>query len=302
MERVVSNSPIRTYTCPWCNAASDGTQLSCPGCGVSIAVNQIVTKSGWIELPGRKDMAKIQFGHSSCQIEGNFVPVAEMNLAPEDTLYFSHHVLLWMDMRVNVVGMSLKGAWKRMLAGMPLIMTQATGPGRIAFSRDRSGDLIALPLQPGQTIDVKEHLFLVATSHVAYDWFQSGIWFTTRSGNETETHYPLGMFMDRFSAPHAPGLLLLHAAGNAFVRTLAAHESILIKPTSLLFKDTAVGMQLHFEYPGNVTSSFWTTWNNRHLWLRLRGPGRVAVQSAYEPMEDNGRTISGHSGATERQW
>jgi len=26
------------------------------------------------------------------------------------------------------------------------------------------------------------------------------------------------------------------------------------------------------------------------------------VQSAFEPIEDNGRTISSHSGATERQW
>ena len=34
----------------------------------------------------------------------------------------------------------------------------------------------------------------------------------------------------------------------------------------------------------------------------LQGPGRVAVQSAYEPMEDNGRTITNHSGASEKQW
>ena len=78
--------------------------------------------------------------------------------------------------------------------------------------------MIALPLQPGQAVDVREHLFLVATANVTYDWFQANIWYNTRSGNETETHYPLGMFMDRFFAPTAPGLLLLHSAGNAFVR------------------------------------------------------------------------------------
>ena len=298
----MSNTALRTYTCPWCNTVSDGGQISCPGCGVSIDVHQIATKSGWTELPGRKDMAKIQFGNSYCQIEGQYVPVADMSLAPEDSVYFSHHVLLWMDMQVKVSGMSLKGAWKRMMAGMPLIMTQAQGPGRIAFSRDRSGELIALPIQPGQAVDVKEHLFLVATSHVAYDWFQTGIWFTTRSGDETETHYPLGAFMDRFSAPRAPGLLLLHAGGNAFVRTLAPGQAILIKPTALLFKDPTVQMQLHFEYPGSASWNPWTSWNNRHLWLRLQGPGRVAVQSAYEPLEDNGRSISSHSGASQRQW
>jgi uncharacterized protein (AIM24 family) len=293
----------RSYTCPWCTTASDGTRLTCPGCGISIDVRQIATtSSGWIELPGRKDMAKIQFGNSFCQIEGQYVPAADMSLAPEDSVYFAHHVLLWMDPQVKISAMPLKGAWKRMLAGMPLIMTQAQGPGHIAFSRDAPGELIALPLQPGQAIDVKEHLFLVATSHVTYEWFQTGIWFTTKNGDETETHYPLGMFMDRFFAPQQPGLLLLHAGGNAFIRTLAPGQTILVKPTALLFKDPSVQMQLHFEYPGTASWNPWMSWNHRHLWLRLHGPGRVAIQSAYEPLEDNGRTIVRHSNATRRQW
>src|SRR5581483_2660888 len=292
----------RTYTCPWCTTVSDGTALTCPGCGVSIDVRQVTTRSGWIELPGRKDMAKIQFGSSFCQIEGQYVPAADMSLATGDSVYFAHHVLLWMDPQVKISALPLKGAWKRMLAGMPLIMTQAQGPGHIAFSRDAPGELIALPIQPGQSVDVKEHLFLVATSHVTYDWFQTGVWFTTKSGDETETHYPLGMFMDRFSAPQQPGLLLLHAGGNAFIRTLAPGQTILIKPTALLFKDPTVQMQLHFEYPGTSSWNPRMSWNHRHLWLRLHGPGRVAVQSAYEPIEDNGRTIVNHSNATRRQW
>ena len=298
-------TPERSYTCPWCNTVSDGTQVSCPGCGVSIDVHQIATKSGWSELPGRRDMAKIQFGDSYCQVEGQFVPVADINLASGDSVYFSHHVLLWMDTQVKVKAMSLKGTWKRMLAGMPLVMTEAHGPGRIAFSRDRSGELIALPIPPGQSVDVKEHLFLVATSHVTYDWFPTGIWFKTKNGDDTETHYPVGSFMDRFSAPKAPGLLLLHAGGNAFIRALNPGQTILVKPTSLLFKDPSVSMQLHFEIPASKSygaSSFWTSWSHRHLWLRLHGPGRVAVQSAYEPMEDNGRSIVGDSGSSQRLW
>ena len=299
---LASSQPHRTYTCPWCTTVSDGTQLTCPGCGISIDVRSIVTDSGWIELPGRRDMTKIQFGNSYCQIEGSYVPVADFNLAPEDQVYFAHHVLLWMDPQVKIGAMGLKGAWKRMLAGMPLIMTQAQGPGHIAFSRDAPGELIALPLQPGQGVDVREHIFLVATSHVTYDWFQTNIWFTTKNGDDTETHYPLGVFMDRFVAPQAPGLLLLHASGNAFIRLLAPGETILVQPPALLFKDPMVRMQLHIEYPGTNTWAPWRSWSHRHLWLRLYGPGRVAVQSAYEPMEENGRNITGHSGATQQQW
>lgn len=292
---------LRSYTCSWCGLTGDGSSLSCPACGASVDVRAVVTQSGWTELPGRRDMAKIQFGASTCQIEGTYVPVADMNLAAGDRVYFGHHVLLWMDTVVKVTGMSLKGAWKRMLAGMPLIMTQAEGPGRIAFSRDAPGELIALPIQQGQSVDVREHLFMVATGSVTYDWFPSEIWFKTREGNETEVHYPVGMLLDRFAAPATPGLLLLHAAGNVFVRRLEKGQTILVKPTSFLFKDPTVGMHLHIERPSGTWRS-WRSWGDRYFWLRLRGPGRVAVQSAFEPFEDNGRTIADHSGATEHQW
>src|SRR5947209_5233821 len=235
------------------------------------------------------------------KLTSGFFGGTSMNLARGDRVYFSHHVLLWMDTQVKVTAMSLKGAWKRMLAGMPLIMTQAEGPGRIAFSRDAPGEMIALPLQPSQAIDVREHLFMVATGSVTYDWFQSNVWFSTREGNETETHSPLGMLIDSFHSQSVPGLLLLHAAGNVFVRTLQPGQTILIKQTAFLFKDTTVNMQLHIERPAGTWRS-WRSWGDRYLWLRLHGPGRVAIQSAFEPLEDNGRTIVSHSGATQRQW
>lgn len=303
----MSHIPMeRHYTCPWCNTLSEGTEISCPGCGVSVDVERIVTKSGWIEMPGRRDMAKIQFGRSSLQIEGEYVPVADFNLAAGDGVYFTHHVLLWMDAQVKVNAMSLKGGWKRLFAGLPLIMTEAHGPGHIAFSRDAPGELIALPIQPGQAVDVREHLFLAATHSVTYDWFSPDVWFTTQEGDSTETHYPLGRYMDRFFAPQAPGLLLLHAAGNAFIRHLSANESILIKPTALIFKDPTVQMHLHLEYPSSSAGMSWgffsSSWRSRHLWLKLYGPGRVAMHSAYDRVGDNGRVIRRHSNATMQEW
>jgi len=288
-------------TCEWCGATFDAAQLSCPRCGATVKAKILSTESGWAQLPGRRDMAKLQFGDSFCQIEGAYVPVADVNLAGPDSVYFAHHVLLWKDPQVNVTTMPLSGGWKRMFAGLPLIMTQAQGPGHIAFSRDAPGEMIALPIQPGQAVDVREHLFMVATGNVAYDWFQTGIWYTTRNGNDNETHYPLGMFMDRFTAPQRPGLLLLHAAGNVFVRELSAGQPILVKPTALIFKDPSVQMQLHIERPA-TGFSLWGSWGNRYLWLRLWGPGRVAVQSVFDRVEGENRNIYRCSPATERQW
>jgi len=253
-----SSAPV---TCGWCHAVSDGTQESCPQCGATLGVKSHSIGSQWIELPGRKDMAKIRFGDSSCQIEGIYVPVADMNLSATGSVYFSHHVLLWKDLSVTITVMPMKGAWKRMMSGMPLIMTQAQGPGHIAFSHDAPGELITVPLHPGQAIDVREHRFLVATHSVTYDWFDPNVWFSTRNGDETETHYPLGQFMDRFAAPQAPGLLLLHAAGNVFVRELAPDQAILVKATSLVFKDPSVQMHLHFEHPAQGWSG-WGSWRD----------------------------------------
>lgn len=287
--------------CAWCAAPIEGGQLSCARCGATVDAVPISTASGWEKLPGRKDMAKLQFGDSFCQIEGKYVPVADVNLAGPDGVYFTHHVLLWKDPQVNITTMSLAGGWKRLMAGMPLIMTQAQGPGHIAFSRDAPGEMIALPVQPGQAMDVREHLFMIATNGVAYDWFSTNIWYTTQSGDDKETHYPVGMFMDRFHAPQSPGLLLLHASGNVFVRELAANQTILVKPTALIFKDPTVQMQLHFEHP-RTGFNLWGSWSNRYLWLRLWGPGRVAVQSVFDRMEGENRNITSCSSATEQYW
>ena len=301
----------RSYTCNWCGTVSDGTALSCPACGATINIKDIVTPTGWVEVPGRKDMTKLQIGKSSCQIEGLYVPVADFNLSPEDGVYFAHHVLLWKENAVNIGKMSMKGARKRALAGMPVFMTQAKGPGHIAFSRDNPGELLPIPLQPGQAVDVREHFMLVATSQVDYSWTNTNIWFQTKNGDETETHYPIGQMLDRFTATKMPGLLLLHASGNVFIRNLAPGQSILIKPTALVFKDPTVNMQLHFEHPGvgmggaslgGLLLGGLMAFSLRYLWLRVTGPGRIAIQSAFEPVEDNGRNITSHSPATRQNW
>jgi uncharacterized protein (AIM24 family) len=295
------SSPASSYSCPWCRTTGPVSDGSCSNCGAPLDVRAVTTASGWAELPPIEDMARLQMGQSSCQVEGAYVPVADMRLATGDGVYFTSEVLLWQDPSVELSTLPLRGGWKRMRAGLPLIMLQAHGPGHIAFTRDVPGELVAVPLQPGWAVDVREHHFVVATSQVGYDWFDPQVWFTTRSGDETEWHYPVGRYMDRFTAGPTPGLLLLHAGGNVFLRDLAQGETILVKPPSLVYKDPTVSMQLHIERPAGTWSS-WGSWGNRYLWLRLWGPGRVAVQSAYERFEDPGASMRRCSPCTEWQW
>ncbi|HXL88098.1 MAG TPA: AIM24 family protein [Streptosporangiaceae bacterium] len=99
----------------------------------------------------------------------------------------------------------------------------------------------------------------------------------------------MGRYHLTFTALEQQGLPLLHASGDAFMRDLADGESILVRPTSLLYWDAETDLSLHLEYayvPGKPTRRKLARYST--IWLRLRGPGRVAVQSAYEQTEDAG--------------
>jgi uncharacterized protein (AIM24 family) len=281
--------------------AHPASAASCPSCGAALDIRQVVSRSGWIEQPPIKDMARIQFGQSRVQIEGAYVPVADFDLVGQEWIYFSHHALLWTDPSVQLSNTSLVGGWNRMLSGLPLIMVEARGPGHVALSGDRAGELVALPLQPGRQVWTREHRFLTATGNVTYTWQNTGIWYNTGSGDDRETHYPLGQFGDLFYAQQTPGLLLLHSPGNTFLRDLAPGESILVQPGSLLYCDVSVSMRLHLEYPQGFQRVSWrSSFSQRTIWLRLVGPGRVAVSSVFG--HTSSEAITANSPASVQRW
>jgi uncharacterized protein (AIM24 family) len=280
---------------------SDGAAMSCPRCGAPVDVRLKVSASGWLKQPAIRDMARIRFNRSTCQISGTYVPMAEMALHDEDSVYFSHHALLHADPRVRLEALKMAGGWNRRLAGMPLIMMNARGPGHIAFSANHPGETLAVPLQPNQAVDVLEHRFLLATGNVGYQWQKAGVWFVTRSGDDREWHYPVGRIVDRFTAHGAPGLLLLHAHGNVFVRDLRPGERLLLQPSALIWKDPVVAMFLHFEYPAGRYWFSSARWQAKSVWLALQGPGRVAMQSVYSHPEMVG-SVQRSSPASKQVW
>jgi len=297
----VPQIPEGHAVCRYCRMVHPAAVPSCPSCGAALDIRQVVSRSGWIEQPPIKDMARIQFGQSRVQVEGTYVPVADFALAEPDWVFFAHHALLWTEPGVRLTNTSLSGGWNRMLSGLPLIMVEAHGPGRVALSGDRPGELVALPLMPGQQIWTREHRFLTATGNIAYTWEQTGIWYTTGTGDDKETHYPLGQLGDLFTAQHSPGLVLLHAPGNTFLRDLAPGETVLVQPGALLYRDVSVTAHLHLEYPQGGPSISWRrSFSQRTIWLRLVGPGRVAVSSVFG--HTTSLAVTRHSPATQRQW
>jgi uncharacterized protein (AIM24 family) len=296
---------MNAYICRYCRQPSDPNSPTCPLCGAPVDIRSAVSDSGWIEQPPIRDMARLQFGQSHVQIAGTTVPVAEFSLAPDDWIYFSHHVLLWTAPDARLGNMPMRGAWNRTMAGLPLIMAEARGPGHLALSDNHAGEVVALPLQHNQQMWVREHRFLTATGNISYDWHATGVWYETgdpNDSNDRETHYPMGRYGDVFTASGGPGLLLLHSPGNTFIRDLKHGQSLLVQPSSLLYRDVSVRVALHMEYPRNNGFAFWRSgWSYRSIWVRLHGPGRVAVQSVYTPPEEN-ENIVRHSQATTHYW
>ena len=74
-----------------------------------------------------------------------------------------------------------------------------------------------------------------------------------------------------------------------------------MQPSALLYRDVSVSMHLHIEYPQGFQRISWRpSFRQRTIWLRLVGPGRVAVASVFG--RTSAQTITGNSPATTRQW
>ena len=238
-------------------------------CGAPLDVRDKVSDSGWRETPRLRDMTEFRFSQSTCQVEGELVPVAEIALAPQDGVYFEHHVLLWKDESVPLSSLKTAGGMKRSIGGMPHIVTVANGPGRIAFSRDAPGELVVLPLHPGMELDVREHAFLLASHSIQYS-------FVRIKGLANMLHGGNGMWMDRFVTSQQPGLLMLHGNGNVMERTLRPGEKILIEPGGFLYKDSSVTMQTQ-----QIQLKTGMLGHHNMYLAEMTGPGRVGIQSMY---------------------
>jgi len=260
---------VEMIQCQWCQAQNQPGATSCMTCGAPLDERDRVSDSGWREAPRLRDMTEFRFSASTCQVEGELVPVAEISLHPNDGVYFEHHVMLWKDERVPVSSMKIPGGLKRTLGGMPHIVTVANGPGRIAFSKDAPGELVVLPLHPGMELDAREHAFLVASHSIQYS-------FVRIKGLANVLHGGSGMFVDRFVTAGEPGILMLHGNGNVLERMLRPGEKILVEPGGFLYKDSSVQMQaVRIPLKGGLM-------HNHSMYLaEMTGPGRVGIQSMY---------------------
>ena len=202
--------------------------------------------------------------------EGELVPVLHILLTGQVPVFFEHHVILYKDPALMIGMHQMSGGFKRLIAGMPIFMTETQGPGEVAFSRDDPGHLLSMHLQPGQSILVREHQFVAATGNVAYS-------FTRVRGVSNMLFGGTGFFIDRFQAQQFEGVVWLHGYGNVFEKVLGQGEQIDVESGGWIYRDESVGMQqqLYGLKTGLLGGSGNLVFN------RFTGPGRVGIQSAY---------------------
>lgn len=207
-------------------------------------------------------------------VQGELVPVLHVWLDGSVPLIFEHHVLLWKDPGLQIGIHQLKGAFKRMVAGMPVFLTETKGPGDVAFSRDGAGHVFPLHLRPGMAVEVREHQYFAATGNLEYG-------FTRQQGLSNTLSGSTGFFVDRFAATHTEGVVWLHGYGNVFEKSLAPGEAIEVEAGGWIYRDESVRMEpVAYGLRTGILSG-----SGNLVFNRFTGPGRVGIQSMYLHME-----------------
>ena len=234
----------------------------------------------------------LRVGDMTISVDGELVPVVDIMLGNQLPIYFEHHILLWKHPGVQLGFKSIKGAAKRFFAGLQIFISEAHGPGNIAFSRDSVGQIVALRLQHGQMVEVREHQFLVATGNVDYG-------FTFMKGAANILFSRTGLFIDQFTAVNGEGMVLLHGYGNVFEKMLAPGETLDIEPGAWLWKDPSVRMEVTTvagsQRGGGFLGAIGGMVAGASIILnRFTGPGRVGIQSmTYHPPTAEGAQQAG---------
>jgi uncharacterized protein (AIM24 family) len=191
------------------------------------------------------------------RIHGELVSVLHIWLDGSVPVFFEGHVVLWKDptLAIRVKG---RGALRRMIAGVHMLLTEARGPGQVAFSRHGAGHVFPLHLRPGAVVHVREHQYLAATGNLEYRLIRQQ-----------------GIRNVLFGSTQSEGVVWLHGYGNAFEKILAPGEQIDVEPGSWIYRDESVRMDPQI-YPlrgglfcGAVNLAF----------NRFTGPGRIGIQS-----------------------
>ena len=204
-------APLERIQCQWCQSMNEKTATACRACGAPLDIHQSGQRVGLARGPHHdadRDPLQRRCSH---QVEaGNRAYGQKINLGPGDSIFFEHHVMLWKDVNVPLSVLQLSSVPRRHFVGMPFIIRVATRPGRIAFSRDATGELVVPRCIPAWSWTSREHAFLLSSHQIGYLAFIAGNRAIFSSAAR------IVCTPDRFVTTSTSGLLILHGYGSVF--------------------------------------------------------------------------------------
>jgi len=209
------------------------------------------------------------------RIQGTTMPVLEVQLDPNESVYSESGELSWMTSSIQMAthtqmggGGGLFGALKRVAGGGSLFMTEYRAiqyPGEVAFATKVPGHIVPVELGQGTEYMVHRHGFLCATPQVSIGvGFQQSLGAGVFGGN--------GFLLQKVGGM---GTAWLELSGELIVKNLAPGEMLRVHPGHVGAFQSSVGFQITM-VPGIRNMIF----GGDGIFLAvLTGPGSVWLQT-----------------------
>ena len=204
------------------------------------------------------------------EIKGAPYPVAILNLNAGESVLCQSGAMTWMtpNMKMETKGGGLGKMFSRAISGESMFQNTYTaqgGNGMIAFASTVPGDVLAIELQPGQSIVAQKSAFLASASTVSYEMFFQKKVGAGFFGGE-------GFIMQKFSGS---GLLLLEIDGSAITYDLAPGETLLVDTGNLAAMEATCSMDIEtVKGVGNALLG-----GEGLFHTKVTGPGRIWLQT-----------------------
>ena len=228
------------------------------------------------------------------KVEGQLVPVVDVELGTQQTVVLrAPHPALEASQRNAGVYEPARAPRSVSSPGCKSSSRRRAGP---ATSRSRvrlPGQIVALRLSPGQSVDVREHQFLLATSNVGYSffWQQGSPMFSFRAPG-------CSSIVSRDSRVRAS--YCSTATGTFLRRHWGPAKQLDVEPGAWLWKDSNVRMDtvsvLQSGGGGGLLGAIGAFIGGSALSLnRFTGPGRIGLQSMtyHEPQAEGAQQTGG---------
>jgi uncharacterized protein (TIGR00266 family) len=209
------------------------------------------------------------------RIQGTVMPVLEVQLDPNDSVFAESGELSWMTSSIQMTthtqmggGGGLLGTFKRVIGGGTLFMTEyraAQRSGEVAFATKVPGHIVPVTLSPGKEYLVHRHGFLCATPQVTIGvGFQRSLGAGVFGGS--------GFTLQKIGGT---GTAWLELSGELIEKQLAPGETLRVHPGHVGAFEGSVSFTIT-TVPGIRNALF----GGDGIFLAaLTGPGKVWLQT-----------------------